>query len=336
MSRAFVPAGGLFPLPWRSPRFSAAFLVAAGVLALAAGKLSLTGLTSPAGVPPAVQAAAARAEAALRRAEERLWRAREEAGAADPEADPRRTGMIGEEWTPLTTTLGSLAAKRTAAEPRWAGELARRMWLAGVRENDLVAAGFSGSFPGLNLAVALACESLGARLGAVSSVTASTFGANQPGFTWPEMEVFLVREGFLKRPVSLGVSLGGDGDQALELEPAGRRLAGETARRSAEALGAVYLAPSGFSDSVQRRLDLYRRWARGRRLALYVNVGGTEASLGRSSSALRLRSGFLSPVAFDFSPERGVMARLAESGVPLLHLLNVRDLAVRWGIPLSD
>jgi hypothetical protein len=30
-----------------------------------------------------------------------------------------------------------------------------------------------------------------------------------------------------------------------------------------------------------------------------------------------------------------VMARFAEQGVPVLTLLNIRDLAVRWGIPLG-
>jgi len=50
---------------------------------------------------------------------------------------------------------------------------------------------------------------------------------------------------------------------------------------------------------------------------------------------LRLRSGFIPGVPFDFSPSRGLMARFAERGVPVLTLLNVRDLAVRWGVALE-
>jgi hypothetical protein len=51
-----------------------------------------------------------------------------------------------------------------------------------------------------------------------------------------------------------------------------------------------------------------------------------------SHIVLRLRNGFLPGVPFDFSENRGVMARYAERGVPLLTLLNVRDLALRWRI----
>jgi hypothetical protein len=49
---------------------------------------------------------------------------------------------------------------------------------------------------------------------------------------------------------------------------------------------------------------------------------------------LRLRSGLLPGIPFDFSNERGVMARMAERGVAVLTLLNIRDLALRWGVPL--
>ena len=79
----------------------------------------------------------------------------------------------------------------------------------------------------------------------------------------------------------------------------------------------------------------YRRAANGRRIVLYVNVGGTAASLGSSDAVLRLRSGFLPALPFDRSEGRGVMARFAEQGVPVLTLLNIRDLAIRWGIPLG-
>ena len=67
-------------------------------------------------------------------------------------------------------------------------------------------------------------------------------------------------------------------------------------------------------------------------MALYVNCGGNEASLGRSTAFLRLRNGFLRGMPFDLGADRGVMARFAERGVPVLHLLNVRDLALRWGV----
>jgi hypothetical protein len=35
------------------------------------------------------------------------------------------------------------------------------------------------------------------------------------------------------------------------------------------------------------------------------------------------------------NPERGVLARMAEQNIPYIHLLNIRDLASRYDIPIS-
>jgi poly-gamma-glutamate system protein len=205
---------------------------------------------------------------------------------------------------------------------------------AGIGRGSVVAAGFSGSFPGLDLAVTAACQALGADLMAVSSVTASMWGANQPGFTWPEIELRLVNAGVIRR-ASVAISMGGDGDRALDLEPEGRAEADRIMVATARALGVEALRPPDYPAAIEGRLAIYERERRGRPIALYVNVGGTDASLGRSTAVLRLRNGFLPGVPFDLSRDRGVMALLAERGVPVLTLLNVRDLALRWGVPLT-
>jgi len=278
---------------------------------------------------------AAAAESAFRAAVEAIGHAKQASGLQpDPAAGPRASPLIGDELTPLVTTLGSLESKRLAASPIWARVLVEQLAAHGVGEDSFVTAGFSGSFPGLNLAVIAACDTLGAELVAVSSVTASTFGANQPGFTWPEIEARLSEAGLIRR-ATVAVSVGGSNDRGDDLEAEGLGLARRIARESAAALGAILLAPVGFEDAVETRLRLYRERARGRPIALYVNSGGTDASLGRSEAVLRLESGFVSPGRFDTSGERGVVARLAEVGVPVLMLLNVRGLALRWGIPLS-
>ena len=278
----------------------------------------------------------ARADAAARvmlRAEA-LIRAAKADDAVPAEASGDVSGLIGSEWTPLVTTMGTLEAKRTATDPLWASVLTRRLATDGIGRGDLIAVGFSGSFPGLDLAVMAAAHELGAGLVAVSSVTASTWGANQPGFTWPEIECRVVRSGLLP-PASAAVTTGGDDDNGMGLEPDAKALAARIRDQSASCLGAAALRPTDYRDAVDERLSLYRRAAGGRRIALYVNVGGASASLGRSPAVLRLRSGFLPPIPFDRSDDRGVMARFAEQHVRVLTLLNVRDLALRWGIPLG-
>jgi hypothetical protein len=87
----------------------------------------------------------------LSREEERLWdrvRAaqevlvpeREARGIASPkEVDPWGTGLIGLEWSVVTTTLGDLEAKRTSCDPRWAVRVLRWFKEAGLAQGDRVA-----------------------------------------------------------------------------------------------------------------------------------------------------------------------------------------------------
>jgi poly-gamma-glutamate system protein len=254
-----------------------------------------------------------------------------EGTASDPGVDAESSGLVGAELTPLVTTLGSLEAKALASRPAWARVLALQLHHAGVGPGDVVAASFSGSFPGLNLAVSAAAEALGARVIAVSSVTASSWGASQPGFTWPEMEVRLVASRII-RPTTIAVSAGGADDLARDLEPDGRALALQIRDRVARELDVKVINTSRLEDTVRARLDAYQRAAANRRISAYVNVGGHLASLGESPAILRQRSGWLDRLPFDLSERRGVTARFVERGIPVLHLLNVRDLALRWGV----
>ena len=239
--------------------------------------------------------------------------------------------LIGSEAGPLVTTLGEIEAKRVSASPAWPRALVREFHRAGLRPDDVVAAAFSGSFPGINLAVMSASEAMGLRLVAVSSVTASSWGATDPGFTWPEVEARLVGAGILRR-ATVAVSAGGDGDRALDLDDDGRALAREIAVRCARQLQARLIEPADFEAAIRARLDAFDAARGARPIAAFVNVGGTEAALGRSTAILKVRNGWIGGTPFDSSPGRGLVARMVEQGVPVLHVLNVRDLAVRWGI----
>jgi poly-gamma-glutamate system protein len=299
-------------------------LLTTGLAVLAVGAVTIPRWLAPRAARTAEgrEAAGDRADTLWRNAVQEIARAK---GVAAGEA------LIGTELTPLVTTLGEIEAKRLSASPAWPRILTSQIHGAGIKAGDVVAASFSGSFPGLNIAVMSACQALDIRLIAVSSVTASSWGATDAGFTWPEMEARLVAAGALRR-ATVAVSAGGSGDRALDLEPDGRRLAREIAVRSARALRARLLEPASFDDAVRARIAVFDEQRSGRPLAAFINVGGTEASLGQSPAILRLTNGWIAPVPFDSSPERGLVARMAERGVPVLHLLNVRDLAFRWGV----
>ena len=125
--------------------------------------------------------------------------------------DYHQTGMIGPYYTGITTTLGAIEAKRTTAWPDMGALCVRLLYEAGVRPGDRVAAGFSGSFPAMNLAVMAACQSMKVEVIPISSVGASTYGATDPELTFPEMLHRLVQDGVLTTD-SAAVTLGGDND----------------------------------------------------------------------------------------------------------------------------
>jgi poly-gamma-glutamate system protein len=244
--------------------------------------------------------------------------------------DPNHTGLIGRDYSDLTTTLGSLPAKRTATNPNLAGLVVELLDAAGVRRGDAIAVNFSGSFPALNLAVLAAARALELRPAIISSVGASSHGANDPDWTWLDVEHVLAERG-VTRHRSDWAALGGIIDERGGLDGTGITLGLAAIRRN----GVPLLDEGGRATverDVLRRMSLYRE-ACGGRPRVFVNVGGSLAALGAVSDAQTYPAGLIRDVAATGDPRRGLIARMAEEAVPVVHLLDVRHLATRYGLP---
>ena len=131
-------------------------------------------------------------------------------------------GMIGSEWSEITTTLGSLEAKRTAADPAFAALLVRLLHDAGAGPSSTVGVVLSGSFPSLGLAALAAVQAVGARAVVISSLGSSSFGANQPEVTWLDMESYVAAHGGLRYRSAM-VTMGAEGDTGGGSERGGAR-----------------------------------------------------------------------------------------------------------------
>lgn len=279
-----------------------------------------------------------RAVAVMSEAIQVIARAREAAGfPVDPSVDPNRTGLIGFEWSSITTTLGDLQAKRTATNPLWAAYVVRRMVEAGVEPGDVVWASFSGSFPGLNLAVLAAAEAMDVELIAVSSLSASTWGANVPGFTWIDMEA-AVRDVGVVRQGTVAVTLGGDNDQGPDMFSllAGDPEAGVRALRDAAARHPwPLLEPRSLDEAVAVRLETFHAVSGLARPALFINAGGGHASLGHCADSHVWPAGLTMTGRACEGGTPGLLHVMSADGVPVLHLLNVRSMATAAGIPID-
>jgi poly-gamma-glutamate system protein len=266
----------------------------------------------------------------MQRAERAIADAKRERGIAiDARNDPDRTGIVGPQFSLVTTDRGSQAAKALAAHPNFAAAITQMLLEAGVRDSDLVAVGMTGSLPGLNLAVFAACRAIGAEPIAIASVGASMFGATDPGMTWLDMEEVCVSKGLWPFH-SIAASLGGGGDVGRGLSPAGRQLLADAIERHHAAL----LDQATVLEAVQARVALYDSIARvrGRAVKVYVNVGGGIASLGGSQNGHLIPPGLTRRLKRRSYPNHGVINVYADRGLPVIHLLQVERLARAYSI----
>ena len=251
----------------------------------------------------------------------------------DRHLDPNETGLIGVEYTDITTTLGSLAAKRTSTNPAFAAVVIDMLNRAGVRPGDRVAVCLSGSFPALNIAVLSAARVLDLHPAIISSEGASMYGANHPEMTWLDMERVLAETGILPYR-SIAASLGGIGGAQGGLDGTGI----EAGLRAIHRNGIPLLEEEGSSTltaDVRKRLALFDQALGGRRPAAFINVGGSLTSLGDGPEGHRLPAGLLKKVPAIQNPERGIIFRMGERGVPVIHLLKIKSIAAQYGIPID-
>lgn len=243
----------------------------------------------------------------------------------DPGLDPDRTGLVGSALSPLTTTLGSLAAKRTGLQPDAAALMARLLRQAGVQAGDRVAVDTSGSFPGFAVAALIAAETLGAETTCIVSLGASTYGANQVTFTLADMVGTLAKRGVLRRGLT-AVSPGGDNDLGqnmghLELEQALARA------------GVPVIREGDLAKNVVLRRNLL---SSGRRPGVLVSVGGNVASTGIEELPGN-RTGLvrLDDFAHREVHGQGLVQAFLRDGVPVLRVLDIRGLCARTGLPFD-
>jgi poly-gamma-glutamate system protein len=308
------------------------YLVAALAAALLGFYLaSATRTIEPCAYADVAEAAAVRMAEATRILKAELL---EEGIAIETGLDPNKTGLIGPEWTPLTTTLGDLEAKRSTLNPNFAALLVRYFHDAGLKEGDMIAIGASGSFPGLLVATLCAAREMGLNTMTIASFGASTYGATRPEFSIAKMLRVLSAASVV--PDSLiAVSPGGDGDYGENpMFEDSRAIVDRLAKES----GARFIRfdPPDLEASIRERLGLYEDRAGGREIACFVNIGGASANSGTSSYTLDFPQGLvLDPPRIPLSATRGLVYEFAARGVPVINLLNVRRLAEENGLPFD-
>jgi poly-gamma-glutamate system protein len=177
-----------------------------------------------------------------------------------------------------------------------------------------------------------AIAALEAEAATVLSLGASSFGATDAEFHLLDIHDVL-QEALAPGVGPIAVTLGGSRDVGGEFDPAFR----DSLLATLEARGEVVLVEPDLTQNVAARMAAYR--GVGTLPAAFVNIGGAEANLGTSPLVLSVPPGLVRPSGDGpgsrLPPEsqRGVLFQMVADGVPVIHLLHIRGLALRYGLP---
>ncbi len=246
----------------------------------------------------------------------------------DTETDPLESGMIGVLISPISSDSGVLQAKQATINPNWAAAMVEMLKKADVQEGDVIAVGVSGSFPALNIATLAAAEALKLKPVIISSVAASTWGANLPMLTWPDMEAVLNQTSIITSH-SVAASLGGTQDRAVGVSVRGKELLLQTIERNKLEL----ISKKDEEENIDTRMAIYREYAEGKPIKAYVNVGGGTISVGTKIGKQLYRSGYNGKVSTRALMIDSVMSRFAREGIPVIHMSGIRKIAEKFHMP---
>jgi poly-gamma-glutamate system protein len=244
--------------------------------------------------------------------------------------DPNETALIGQKYTLITTDRGDIDSKLSSTNPNIAAIMVQYLKDAGLEKGDYVAVGMTGSFPTINIAALAALEVLELRPIVISSVGASNFGANDPEFTWLDMESLLIQKGILKTK-SYAASIGGGDDIGRGLSPMGRELILSAIERNQIKL----INKGNLISNIDERMQMYNKASGNSSISAYINIGGSVASLGHSVNSNLIDPGLTIEFLAQNYPIPGVIIKMGERGIPLVNMVNIKTILRQFEMPIN-
>jgi poly-gamma-glutamate system protein len=246
----------------------------------------------------------------------------------DETIDPNHTGLVGPENSELTTTLGHLEAKRTTTNPNMAGLIVHLLHQAGVVAGDTIAVGSSASFPALMIATLAAAQAMEVYPVVILSLGASSYGGTNVDFNLLSIYQLLLRAGvFWVQPAA--ISLGGENDVGQDFKPEIK----ERLLKQIQQNGIPFIYESDLPKNVAARMQIYQGNSSNGRISAFVNIGGNYADLGTSELVLEVKPGLNRNISLPAKSERGVLFEMAAQDIPCIHLLFIKGLAMKYGLP---
>ncbi|MFK4784759.1 poly-gamma-glutamate system protein [Fusobacterium sp. MFO224] len=184
----------------------------------------------------------------------------------DKKLDINNTGMIGEEYTGMTTTMGDLDSKRLSTNSNFAAYFVKLFKESNLKAGDLVLVNMSSSFPGINLSLISALDTLNLKGVLVNSIGSSMYGANNEKFTFLEMAKYLEDKKLIENKIS-AYSWGGDWDVGENFLPEVKSQIEERIKD----YGIKKFYNKNLEDNLKERYEYYNSFGEPK---MFINVGG--------------------------------------------------------------
>ena len=256
------------------------------------------------------------------------------------EDDLYKTGLIGVDSSLITTIFENndksfLKSKISCTHPNFAALIVHLFKEAELVSGDTVAVSMTGSLPGANLAFLAACDAMNIFPVILSSVGSSAWGANRENLTWLDMESILFNKGLINSR-SVAASVGGRNDMGRLLSPAGR----EIIISNIENYNIPLIRKNRLAENIDERMKLFESFNKITNYSAMINVGGGVASLGTSFNSKLLPAGIVNRsdvvnISIRDGGIEGVLAKFAKKNVPVLHVLNIKSLTEKLGMPFA-
>lgn len=258
--------------------------------------------------------------------------------------DIYESGMLGVNMTYITTTSGSLEAKKTSINPDFAAVAIDMFKNANLKKGDEIGCTFSGSFPAINLAVMCAIEVFGLKPVIMASVGASNYGANDPNFHFIDMVEYLNSIDVLHVKVDYA-SLGGGRDNGENFDDVTGKMSDEEMAELKNSIisrieksETVLISETDFEKNVNLRMNYFNEKIPN--MKLFINVGGNLISIGSDSEGFISSNGLITPTTKNLSKkiisgETGLIDRYLKKGIPIAQFLNIKGLASRYDLPYN-
>ena len=265
-------------------------------------------------------------------------------GIALSKQDTYESGMLGVNMTYITTTLGSLDAKKTSINPDFAAVAIDMFKEAGLKKGDEIGCTFSGSFPAINLSVMCAIEVFGLKPVIMASVGASNYGANDPNFHFIDMVEYLNSIDILRVKVDYA-SLGGGKDIGESFDDVTGKMTEEEMTQLKESIinrikesNTILIEEEDFETNVKLRMKYFNEKIPN--MKLFINVGGNTISIGSDSEGFISSNGLITPTTKNLTKEiisgsTGLIDRYLKKGVSIAQFLNIKGLALKYDLPYN-